>query len=212
MKNTLIIRSDTGITHSLNEPIINGNELLGFLYNEGFQKVKQYFDKYFNMLIEKSINPESVELIRGFRESFESKFYIDVYLRIKDYKEDIEGVFDKELFINSLIEMIVPPLFFYSDLSIAVLTGNIDNLKELSQAKENNKILEEFYRLHTNQKDKEWRDKLYEITDIIYNKEKKYLNKTTCLKEAFERLPNKKEYREEFETKFKSIYEKYLKR
>jgi hypothetical protein len=84
--------------------------------------------------------------------------------------------------------------------------------KELSQTKENNNKLEEFYLLHTNKKGKEWRNELYKIADKIFNEEKKYLNKTTCLKEAFERIPNKEENKKDFDLNFKSIYEKFRKR
>jgi hypothetical protein len=117
------------------------------------------------------------------------------------YKEDIEGVTNKKSFVNAIIELVVHPLFFYSELSIAVLTGNRDNLINLV----------EFKQVHTNQKDKEWREQLYKIADKIY-KEKKHLDKTKSLKEAFESLPNKEQYRDDYLDNFKSIYEKFRKR
>jgi hypothetical protein len=201
MKKELILKSKLGIPYSIYESTIDNRKLIDLLCEDGFQKVKQYFDKYFNQLIENSISSESVELISTFRESLEDKFYNDVYSYVIRYKEDIEGVTNKKSFVNAIIELVVHPLFFYSELSIAVLTGNRDNLINLV----------EFKQVHTNQKDKEWREQLYKIADKIY-KEKKHLDKTKSLKEAFESLPNKEQYRDDYLDNFKSIYEKFRKR
>ncbi len=63
-------------------------------------------------------------------------------------------------------------------------------------------------RSYRNQKGKEWRDRLFELAIDEYNQDP--LNtKTTALKRAFEKLPEKEAFRKEFDTYFDSIYRKF---
>ena len=134
MKKVLILRSDDmQLTHSIYRAAADSEKLIDLLYKDGFSQVKQYFDKYFNMLVDKITKKELVELITIFRESLEAQFYDHVYTNMWGFKGYIEEADDKELIVNNLIKLVVVPLFFYSDLSIAVLTGNITNLKKIQR-------------------------------------------------------------------------------
>lgn len=63
---------------------------------------------------------------------------------------------------------------------------------------------------YRNRKNKQWRDKLY---DLAYREwtENKNTDKTKALKTAFENFPNKEIYREDFDKHFKSILDKFYK-
>jgi hypothetical protein len=70
--------------------------------------------------------------------------------------------------------------------------------------------LTEIVKSHRNQKGKEWRIKLYEVANEEYETNQ-ILDKVKALKTAFEKLPDKESHRAEFDSRFKSIYEKFIK-
>jgi len=114
--------------------------------------------------------------------------------------------FDEKVFLSLLKS------FFYFPKLLINMTQNTNQVLSAVISYTNEEIpkLKKIIRIHRNQKGKEWRDELYKIAKIEYESTN-ILDKIKALKLAFEKLPDKEVYRKEFDEKFKSIYEKFIK-
>ncbi|WP_309447711.1 hypothetical protein [Clostridium sp.] len=195
--------------------------LLEYKYSIRYEIVREYTNNKFNSLLK-----DLPQIYDNLNDELRELFHLEVYHRTKndslsrntlDLLEIEEGNnnpigVNKDSIFISFIAPLIDSVFDIPRLTVLLIKQHFEEFdKELLLVKERKKILEEFYISHTNQKDKEWREQLYDIAHLIYNNEKTFWNKTTSLKEAFERLPNKEKHRKQFELHFKSIYDKFRK-
>jgi hypothetical protein len=133
----LTLKSELGITHTLlsfdkKDPFeFDRKHLLNMLSKDELHKIEQYFNKYFNLLMNNSFYIAAKDLLKKFRRELESKYYREVYNCLIQDKYVFLNKKRNRLLRNSFIEMAIHQIFFYSDLSIAMITEEPKNVKDL---------------------------------------------------------------------------------
>jgi hypothetical protein len=197
---------------------IKENLQMVFIEDDKYLPIRKLIDKEFNTFFKKLISLSPLDLKKD-KQKLLIVFYNIIYHRIllhdnlreiidemKAHRDELSKVELKTGLDN--FKTIVNEVFEIPNIVLKAFELSAENFhKDIAQKS----ILEDYFRLHTNRKDKQWREQLYQLADNIY-KEQNYMDKTKCLKAAFENLPDKENYRKEFDLKFKSIYDKYRQR
>lgn len=169
-------------------------------------KKDQIYDELQNHFNVSLIDPDFLNVLINFLVKNYSK------KKHNSLKEFIDLTFhSKELTSEDIIQrLLIENQELKANLDGISLSHHEDTKNNIFYASAINPYAIEVLKPHRNQKGKEWRSDLYEIAQREYEQNKS-LKMTEALESAFDKLPNKNIYKDEFLEFRDSIYRKFTK-